>query len=212
MNTHSFFKLHYAYTDEVPTSHFRTGRQERCRSACRRIFVTGATTRLSTSITARAGVSGTSTVTSTSITGWPTGPIILGYADERVDAAARREGMEIGGVFALSTELEYQVAKSRQQDGARGRARAVLELGYRGGHGGATGLRERTRVRTGILPWRAAITACLPRSCGTPNSRNGTRKGDPRVAAAYGDGVPEITKDLCYTVPLNDANVVPRTC
>ena len=30
------------------------------------------------------------------------GPAILGYADDRVDAAARA-GMEIGGVFALST-------------------------------------------------------------------------------------------------------------
>ena len=34
------------------------------------------------------------------------GPSILGYADERVDAAAR-EGMKVGGVFALSTEAEY---------------------------------------------------------------------------------------------------------
>ena len=38
------------------------------------------------------------------------GPTILGYADPRVDQAAR-EGMEIGGVFALSTELEYEVAQ-----------------------------------------------------------------------------------------------------
>ena len=38
------------------------------------------------------------------------GPGILGYADERVDQAAR-EGMEMGGVFALSTEREYEVAK-----------------------------------------------------------------------------------------------------
>src|SRR5210317_43648 len=37
------------------------------------------------------------------------GPAILGYADERVDAAAR-EGMNVGGVFALGTELEYEVA------------------------------------------------------------------------------------------------------
>src|ERR1035438_7602291 len=37
------------------------------------------------------------------------GPAILGYADERVDAAARR-GMEVGGVFALSTEAELRVA------------------------------------------------------------------------------------------------------
>ena len=37
------------------------------------------------------------------------GPAILGYADDRVDAAARR-GMEVGGVFALSTERELIVA------------------------------------------------------------------------------------------------------
>jgi glutamate-1-semialdehyde 2,1-aminomutase len=38
------------------------------------------------------------------------GPAILGYADERVDAAAR-EGMEVGGVFALATERELKVAE-----------------------------------------------------------------------------------------------------
>src|SRR5580693_8757136 len=37
------------------------------------------------------------------------GPAILGYADDRVDAAAR-QGMQVGGVFALSTEREYTVA------------------------------------------------------------------------------------------------------
>src|SRR6201993_2161330 len=38
------------------------------------------------------------------------GPAILGYADPRVDEAARA-GMEVGGVFALSTEREYTVAQ-----------------------------------------------------------------------------------------------------
>ena len=37
------------------------------------------------------------------------GPVILGYADSRVDEAAR-QGMTVGGVFALSTEPEYEVA------------------------------------------------------------------------------------------------------
>ena len=37
------------------------------------------------------------------------GPNILGYADPRVDEAAR-QGMEVGGVFALSTERELIVA------------------------------------------------------------------------------------------------------
>ncbi len=38
------------------------------------------------------------------------GPAILGYADDRVDAAAMR-GMQVGGVFALSTERELAVAE-----------------------------------------------------------------------------------------------------
>src|ERR1700761_203988 len=38
------------------------------------------------------------------------GPAILGYADPRVDEAARN-GMEVGGVFALSTEREFTVAE-----------------------------------------------------------------------------------------------------
>src|SRR5260370_42701067 len=37
------------------------------------------------------------------------GPSILGYADARVDAAARA-GMKVGGVFAPSTSAEYEVA------------------------------------------------------------------------------------------------------
>ena len=42
------------------------------------------------------------------------GPAILGYADPRVDAAAR-EGMDIGGVFALATEREASVAERIQK-------------------------------------------------------------------------------------------------
>ena len=64
------------------------------------------------------------------------GPCILGYADPRVDAAARA-GIEVGGVFALSTERECAVAERIAQHGAGGRARALLELRHRGGHGGA---------------------------------------------------------------------------
>ncbi len=46
------------------------------------------------------------------------GPAILGYADDRVDAAAR-EGMNVGGVFALGTEAEFRVA---------GRSRVVRSI------------------------------------------------------------------------------------
>ena len=38
------------------------------------------------------------------------GPAILGYADPRVDAAVR-EGLSVGGVFALATRAELRVAE-----------------------------------------------------------------------------------------------------
>ena len=63
------------------------------------------------------------------------GPAILGYADDRVDAAARR-GMEVGGVFALSTERELAVADRIAKMVPGGRSRALLQFRDRGGHGG----------------------------------------------------------------------------
>ena len=45
------------------------------------------------------------------------GPAILGYADERVDDAAR-QGMDVGGVFALGTEMEYEVCLLYTSDAA----------------------------------------------------------------------------------------------
>jgi glutamate-1-semialdehyde 2,1-aminomutase len=78
------------------------------------------------------------------------GPIILGYADDRVDEAAR-EGMKVGGVFALSTEREYEVA-------AGGRAYPLLEFGYRsrdGRNACGTGFYRQgwTCRHGGWLPW-----------------------------------------------------------
>ncbi len=39
------------------------------------------------------------------------GPVILGYCDPRVDAAARKAQEEIGPVFALGTEAEWRLAE-----------------------------------------------------------------------------------------------------
>lgn len=131
------------------------------------------------------------------------GPGILGYGDERVDAAARK-GMEVGGVFALSTELEYQVAQRIQKMvpaaervrfsnsgteavmAALRLARAhtgkdshvVVEGGYHG-------------VFDGVL-WYADI-------------EDWDQTGKPPVAADS-DGVPALLKRLAYFTPLNDAN------
>lgn len=134
------------------------------------------------------------------------GPAILGYADPRVDEAAR-QGIEIGGVFALATELEYEVASriSRMVPAAElvrfsnsgteavmaamriaraytGKdAHMVVEGGYHG-------------VFNEVL-WYADVEEW------TPN------KGDPDIRP-YGLGIPSVLKPLFHTVPLNDANAV----
>ena len=134
------------------------------------------------------------------------GPAILGYADPRVDEAAR-EGIDIGGVFALATELEYEVASrissmvpaaelvrfsnsgteavmaamriARAYTGKD--AHLVVEGGYHG-------------VFNEVL-WYADVEEW------TPN------KGEPQIRP-YGEGIPAVLKPLFHTVPLNDSNGV----
>ena len=47
------------------------------------------------------------------------GPVILGYADERVDAAVR-EGMEVGGVLARRTQRQHTGAERRGKNVKKG--------------------------------------------------------------------------------------------
>jgi len=134
------------------------------------------------------------------------GPIILGYADQRVDAAAR-DGMNVGGVFALATEKEYEVAERickmvpaaelvRFSNSGTEAVMAALRIarGYTGKdchvvmEGGYHGLFTE-------LMWEADV--------------EGWRPGDaePEVVP-FGDGIPEVTKQLFHSVPMNDANAL----
>jgi glutamate-1-semialdehyde 2,1-aminomutase len=134
------------------------------------------------------------------------GPCILGYGDERVDGAAR-EGMRTGGVFALSTELEYEVAERisrmvpaaelvRFSNSGTEAVMAALRIAraYSGkdGHvvleGGYHGVFNEVMWYTEVEDWSP-------------------KDGEPRVLP-YGDGVPDIVKPLFHTVPLNDANAL----
>jgi glutamate-1-semialdehyde 2,1-aminomutase len=133
------------------------------------------------------------------------GPIILGYGDARVDAAAR-QGMDVGGVFALSTERELDVARRisnmvpaaelvRFSNSGTEAVMAALRVAraYTGkdGHiaveGGYHGVFTEVLWQTELDDWH-------------PDA------GEPEVQP-FGEGVPEITKRLFYPVPLNDANV-----
>ena len=133
------------------------------------------------------------------------GPIILGYADERVDEAARK-GMEIGGVFALSTELEYQVAKRVSK------MVPAAEL-VRFSNSGTEAVMAALRVaraytgKDGHIALEGGYHGVFTEVMWQSELEEWDEEGDPELQP-FGDGVPEVTKDLCYTVPLNDADVV----
>jgi glutamate-1-semialdehyde 2,1-aminomutase len=134
------------------------------------------------------------------------GPAILGYADSRVDDAARA-GIEVGGVFALGTELEYEVAAKisamvpaaelvRFSNSGTEAVMAALRIARaftgKDGHiileGGYHGLFTEVLWYTEVEDWNP-------------------QDGAPEVLP-YGEGVPELMKPLFHAVPLNDANAV----
>ena len=134
------------------------------------------------------------------------GPVILGYADDRVDAAAR-EAISVGGVFALSTEREFEVAQRissmvpaaelvRFSNSGTEAVMAALRIAraYTGKEahivmeGGYHGVFSEVMWYSEVEEWTAG-------------------DGDPEVMP-YGDGVPAITKRLFHTVPMNDANAL----
>jgi glutamate-1-semialdehyde 2,1-aminomutase len=134
------------------------------------------------------------------------GPAILGYADPRVDEAARA-GMEIGGVFALATELEYEVACRiskmvpsaelvRFSNSGTEAVMAALRVAraYTGkdGHivleGGYHGVFNEVMWYADVEDWEPA-------------------DGAPEVLP-FGEGIPQITRRLFHTAPLNDANAI----
>lgn len=131
------------------------------------------------------------------------GPAILGYADERVDAAARR-GMEVGGVFALSTERELAVAErvAKMVPGAdlvrfsnSGTEAVMGALRLARAH---TGRESYLLVEGGYhglfdaAMWMADVESWDARS-----------NSDPKIIP-YGKGIPPTVRKLAHLVPMND--------
>jgi glutamate-1-semialdehyde 2,1-aminomutase len=131
------------------------------------------------------------------------GPAILGYADDRVDAAARA-GMEIGGVFALSTERELAVA---ERIGKMVPAAELVRFSNSGTEAVMAGLRL-ARAYTGkddyvILEgsYHGLFDAAM---WFTPMDK-WSQVGDPEVKP-YSEGVPVGLKSFAHFVQANDAN------
>jgi glutamate-1-semialdehyde 2,1-aminomutase len=131
------------------------------------------------------------------------GPAILGYADDRVDAAAMR-GMQVGGVFALSTERELIVADRvakmvpaaelvRFSNSGTEAVMAALRLAraYTGREsyllveGGYHGLFDAAMWMANLEEW------------------DHTSNSDPEMIP-YGKGIPPTIKQLAHLVPMND--------
>ena len=132
------------------------------------------------------------------------GPCILGYADERVDAAAR-DGMDVGGVFALSTEREYTVAERiakmvpaaelvRFSNSGTEAVMAALRLAR-----AYTRKDSYVMVEGGYHGMFDAVAWYTPMKNWDPS------QGDP-VVTAMSEGIPELVKQLLHMFPLNDAN------
>jgi glutamate-1-semialdehyde 2,1-aminomutase len=131
------------------------------------------------------------------------GPCILGYADPRVDAAARA-GIEVGGVFALSTERECAVAERiagmvpaaelvRFSNSGTEAVMAALRVAraYTGKdsyvviEGGYHGVFDAALWTTAVEEWSPG-------------------HGDPQLVP-YSAGVPHVLRALIHAVPMNDA-------
>ena len=105
------------------------------------------------------------------------GPAILGYAHAQVDEAAR-EGMQIGGVFALSTEREFAVA---QRISKMVPAAELVRFSNSGTEAVMAGLRL-ARGYTGkddyvILEGRLSRTCSMP-PCGSRRWTSGRRSAN----------------------------------
>ena len=136
------------------------------------------------------------------------GPAILGYAHPEVDAAAR-EGMEVGGVFALGTEREFRVAEKISK---MVKAAELVRFSNSGTEAVMAGLRL-ARAYTGrddyILlegSYHGLFDAAM---WYTPMEKWG-QVGEPEIKP-YSEGIPLGVRGYAHFVQANDANQLEDT-
>ena len=131
------------------------------------------------------------------------GPSILGYADARVDAAAR-EGMQVGGVFALSTECEYRVAEriARMVPAAQ-----LVRFSNSGTEAVMAALRlaRAFTKRDNYVILEGSYHGLFDAAMWYTPMEKWKQVGDPEVYP-YSEGVPLSTRNFAHFVQANDAN------
>ena len=131
------------------------------------------------------------------------GPAILGYADARVDEAAR-EGMQVGGVFALSTEREYRVA---ERIAKMVPAAELVRFSNSGTEAVMAALRL-ARACTGrddYIILEGSYHGLFDAAMWYTPMDKWTQVGDPEVYP-YSQGVPLSSRSFAHFVQANDAN------
>ncbi len=131
------------------------------------------------------------------------GPAILGYADERVDAAALR-GMAMGGVFALSTEMEFAVAEriSRMVPAAE-----LVRFSNSGTEAVMAALRL-ARACTGkddYILLEGSYHGLFDAAMWHVPMQAWSQVGEPAIAP-YSEGVPLNSRSMAHFVQANDAD------
>src|SRR5579862_7308629 len=131
------------------------------------------------------------------------GPAILGYADARVDEAAKR-GMEVGGVFALSTEREYTVAEriSKMVPAAE-----LVRFSNSGTEAVMAALRlaRAFTKRDNYVILEGSYHGLFDAAMWYTPMDKWSQVGDPQVVP-YSEGIPISTRSFAHFVQANDAN------
>ncbi len=131
------------------------------------------------------------------------GPAILGYADPRVDQAAR-DGIEIGGVFALSTPRELTVAEriSKMVPAAE-----LVRFSNSGTEAVMAGLRLARAYsgRDDYVILEGSYHGLFDAAMWFTPMDKWSQVGDPEVRP-YSEGVPISTRSFAHFVQANDAN------
>jgi glutamate-1-semialdehyde 2,1-aminomutase len=136
------------------------------------------------------------------------GPAILGYADPRVDEAARA-GMEVGGVFALSTEREYTVA---QRISKMVPAAELVRFSNSGTEAVMAGLRL-ARAYTGrddYIILEGGYHGLFDAAMWYTPMEQWSQKGEPAVVP-YSEGIPLGARGYAHFVQANDVEQLEET-
>ena len=131
------------------------------------------------------------------------GPAILGYADPRVDAAAHA-AMQIGGVFALSTEREFTVA---ERIAKMVPAAELVRFSNSGTEAVMAGLRL-ARAFTGkddYIILEGGYHGLFDAAMWFTPMDQWNQVGDPQVKP-YSEGVPLSSRSFAHFVQANDAD------